>query len=524
MWQGKNYITILDRLLFLSFFILFSSISSAQEICDNGIDDDGNGLIDLNDPACQCHFKSDTNLLLNPSFETYKHCSIDPFNYNSYARNFDIVDPWRYGVIESSDLTFYRNFSCSYDSLTTVLTHPGIYPQDGKGIYELVIDGTVDIPENKSEKGYIAQCLQTPLIKEKKYTITFFVSQFAAHSYYPFNLAIFGNSDCSAMPIGRDALYGRKIGCPANYTGWVQLGKSSARIHPQGFWMEMKIDFVPTQDINVIEIGPDCSWEVNRIYLFVDNFQLSETKDFHLQYIQQINGSPCTGGYTLQAPIVPNATFQWYRNGIALVGQKNTTINLPDSSAAGIYNVRISTNTDCKISEPYLLQMSPLLQVRMPTDTFLCTNDTVRLAKVLPGVTYNWRGLNDSVINISNSGNYFITASDSLGCKNNYRVHVSSQACSLCDVHLPSAFTPNGDGLNDVFKGRSICPVAEYHLIIYNRWGEKIFESTDINEGWNGKIGGKIAETGAFVYYLRFKNSSNENEYKTIKGTVLLIR
>lgn len=521
MWQGKIYITNLVRLLFLSFFILFTSVISAQEICDNGIDDDGNGLIDLNDPGCQCHYKADTNLLLNPSFEIFKHCLVAPYNYTN---NFDIVDPWRYGVIESSDLTFYRNFTCAHDSLVTVLTHPGIYAQDGKGLYELVIDGSVGIPENKSEKGYVAQCLQSPLLKGKTYTITFFVSQFADHSYYPIKLAIFGNSDCNAIPIGMDAQYGRKIGCPANYSGWVQLGKSSPRIHPQGYWMEMKIDFVPPEDINVIAIGPDCSLEVNRIYFFVDNFHLAETRDFHLQYIQQVSGSPCTGGYSLQASIVPGASYQWYKNGIAIVKEKNSTINLPDSSAAGTYNVRITTSADCQISEPYEVVMSPLLQIKIPRDTFVCANDTLQLGKVLGGVTYNWRGITDSIVNIHNGGSYFISASDTLGCKTNYAVQVGSQNCKLCDVYLPSGFTPNGDGLNDIFKGRSHCPVAEYHLVIYNRWGERVFESFNINDGWNGKIKGQIAETGAYIYTLSFKNSVTENTFKTVGGTVVLIR
>ncbi len=484
MWQGKNYITILDRLLFLSFFILFSSISSAQEICDNGIDDDGNGLIDLKDPGCQCRYKADINLLGNPSFETYKHCLVLP-NYD-YPNNFDITYPWQYGVIDDGGIGYYANYSCKIDSANIVTWFPGIFPQNGKGFVWLKVGGDIS-SEINSHKEYIAQCLQTPLLKGKKYSIVFYTGEFVWKAF-PYKLAVFGNKDCNALPIGGTAaMRGRRMGCPLNYYGWTQLGSSTPEIIIESEWTQIKIDFVPTDDINVIAIGPDCSIYPGFVNFFVDNFQLAETKDFHLQYIQQINGSPCTGGYTLQAPIVPNATFQWYRNGIALVGQKNTTINLPDSSAAGIYNVRISTNTDCKISEPYLLQMSPLLQVRMPTDTFLCTNDTVRLGKVLTGVTYNWRGLNDSVINISNSGNYFITASDSLGCKNNYTVHVSSQACSLCDVHLPSAFTPNGDGLNDVFKGRSICPVAEYHLIIYNRWERKYLKVPILMKAGMGK-------------------------------------
>lgn len=521
MRQGKIYIINLKRLLISFFFILFLNQLSAQEICDNGIDDDGNGLIDLNDPGCQCHYNADLNLLLNPSFESYTHCILPPYNY---AQNFDIPKPWQYGVIEDGGVNFYCNFSCKADSTNFVYWFPGIYPKNGKGFVWLHESGFPSNPESFSHKDYVAQCLNTPLLKGKKYTITFYTGQFVWRAY-PYNLAVFGNKDCNALPIGGTAaLAGRKLGCPLNYNGWVQLGKSTKSINVESGWVQIKIDFIPTDDINVIAIGPDCSLIVNEINFFLDDFQLAETKDFHLQYIQQIIGSPCTGGYSLQAPNIPNATFQWYKNGIALVGQKNTILNIPDNSAAGTYQVRMITSSGCQLSEPYEVLMSPLLQIKMPKDTFVCANDTLELGKNIGGITYTWRGLTDTIVTIYNSGSYFIVASDTLGCKSNYTVQVSSQNCKLCDVYLPSGFTPNGDGLNDVFKGTSHCPIAEYHLVIYNRWGKSVFESSNINIGWNGILNGQLAETGAFVYKVSYRNSNTENTLKIVSGTVVLIR
>lgn len=509
------------KMTFLFSFLLLSIISSAQEICDNGIDDDGNGLIDLNDPGCQCHYQADTNLLLNPSFESYQHCMLPPYDY---AHNFDIPKPWQYAVIEDGGLYYYGNFSCTTDSANWVFWHPTIYPQDGKGFIGLAENGFPTNPESFSRKEYIAQVLKTPLLKGKKYTITFYTGQFV-YEAYPYNLAIYGNKDSNTLPIGGlAAMAGRKLGCPLNYAGWMQLGNSTKSIQLDSKWMQVKIDFVPTDDINVIAIGPDCSLLVNFIKYFLDNVQLAETKDFHLQYIQPITGNPCTGGYSLQAPTIPNATFQWYKNGIALVGQKNTTLTIPDSSAAGTYQVRMITSSGCQLSEPYEVLMSPVLQIKMPKDTFVCANDTLQLGKNNGGITYNWRGLTDTIVNIYNSGSYFIAASDTLGCKSNYTVQVSSQNCKLCDVFLPSGFTPNGDGLNDIFKGSSHCPIAEYHLVIYNRWGKPVFESTNINVGWDGKINGLLAETGTYVYTVSYKNSNTENTNKIVSGTVVILR
>ena len=274
-------------------FLLQSIISSAQEICDNGIDDDGNGLIDLNDPGCQCHYQADTNLLLNPSFETYKHCKTYPaWPY----LNFDNVDPWRFGANNDNQGEFYWRFSCPEDSVVAVLSMPGITVQNGSGFVWLIEGPGTNFKENTSQKGYIGQCLQSPLKKGVKYSITFYTGQFVWNAF-PFRLGIFGNNNCDAAPLDKAGMLGSMIGCPTHFSGWVQLGSTKKLIYTNGAWTQIKFDFVPPEDINVIEIGPDCTGVAQRIDYLLDNFQLAETKDFHLQYIQPHTGNPCTGGF-----------------------------------------------------------------------------------------------------------------------------------------------------------------------------------------------------------------------------------
>jgi len=66
-------------------------------------------------------------------------------------------------------------------------------------------------------------------------------------------------------------------------------------------------------------------------------------------------------------------------------------------------------------------------------------------------------------------------------------------------IYIPSAFTPNGDGMNDRFgaKGEGI---SDYHLLVYDRWGEVIFESTNPGDQWDGKYKGEPVEQGTYVY------------------------
>lgn len=85
-------------------------------------------------------------------------------------------------------------------------------------------------------------------------------------------------------------------------------------------------------------------------------------------------------------------------------------------------------------------------------------------------------------------------------------------------LYIPSAFSPNGDGLNDTFgvKGEGI---KNYHLYIYNRWGEVLFESTNPKQQWDGTFSGRPAEQGTYVYQLFA--SGIESKGKT--GAVTLV-
>src|SRR5215470_4342327 len=107
------------RLIIMCILLASGFTTVAQEICNNGIDDDGDGLVDLHDPDCQCHFIVTNNLLQNGSFELYDHC---PVNY-TYISDSKIATYWQYGSL-MNEAEYYHNFSCSYDSLQITLHMP----------------------------------------------------------------------------------------------------------------------------------------------------------------------------------------------------------------------------------------------------------------------------------------------------------------------------------------------------------------------------------------------------------------
>lgn len=519
----------------LIFVLCFnSSFVFSQEICDNGKDDDGDGLIDLQDPDCSCKWEAATNLLLNPSFEDYKHCLT---TNGAYIDNYDIANYWLYGVQPNGDISFYRNLSCPSDSLWAIPNFVARPIPDGSAFLMMIrgVTGDFTIPEKETQKYYVAQCLQTPLIKNRDYTFSFYgaaylnktIEKFAVDS---FTIAVFGNKDCSAVPFG--TLH-QNNGCPANYPGWIMLGKATF-VSPYT-WVQAKMKLTIPEDINVIEIGADCSvvyWgdttrggnSASKPYYNLDNFQLAETKDFNFQYITIQSGDACNGGYVLKAPASANATYQWYRDSIALVGRTDSILYINEPSVTANYNVRITKAGRCQISEPVLVKRSMLQQVKFPSDTVSCNGDTLKIGKRLPGVVYKWNGLQDTIVRLTQSGNYTITASDDLGCTKDFTVKTEFKDCIGCKIFVPNAFTPNDDGLNDVLKTHSSCPIEDYQLQIFNRWGQKVFETKNLSKGWDGNFNGKRQPNGVYIYFVRYKNSVGEKNYKLAKGTVVIIR
>ncbi len=90
-------------------------------------------------------------------------------------------------------------------------------------------------------------------------------------------------------------------------------------------------------------------------------------------------------------------------------------------------------------------------------------------------------------------------------------------------LEMPNAFTPNGDGINDIYKAKDgYQSLIEFHAYIFNRWGQKLYEWTDPAEGWDGKYKGKDVKTG--VYFVLVKAKGADGRKFNIKKDVNLLR
>lgn len=120
------------------------------------------------------------------------------------------------------------------------------------------------------------------------------------------------------------------------------------------------------------------------------------------------------------------------------------------------------------------------------------------------------------------SSNYLVTVTDSNGCTSIDGMRINISIDMKCgNVFVPTAFSPNGDSENDVLYVMGSC-IASMEFAVFDRWGEKVFSTTNQNAGWDGKYHGRELDTDVFVYYLK-GTLQNGNDI-SLKGNISLIK
>jgi gliding motility-associated-like protein len=122
----------------------------------------------------------------------------------------------------------------------------------------------------------------------------------------------------------------------------------------------------------------------------------------------------------------------------------------------------------------------------------------------------------------SDTGNYTIQliVSTDYNCKDTAYNTITIEPDFL--FYVPNIFSPNNDGINDSFTGNGVA-IKNFHMLIFNRWGEKLYETTSIAEGWNGFYKGKVCEQGVYVYKISFVDEI-KNKFHQNTGSVNLLR
>lgn len=218
----------------------------------------------------------------------------------------------------------------------------------------------------------------------------------------------------------------------------------------------------------------------------------------------------CEGiSYTLNAA-APNASYTWQNNSTAATFTVNT---------AGKYWVRLLLNGCANadtVNVAYILK--PVFD--LGNDTSVCKGQTFVLQpKVQGNASFLWQnGSTSPYFNVTEPGTYEVTITNDCGSRSD-KITIKQ---GLCLLIMPNAFSPNHDGVNDVFRIKYPWFIKEFHMAIFNRWGEKVFESYDPYKGWDGKCKGIDQPAGGYVWVISLTDKDGQKDNG--RGSLILTR
>ncbi len=224
-----------------------------------------------------------------------------------------------------------------------------------------------------------------------------------------------------------------------------------------------------------------------------------------------------------------NAPYQFLWND-PLSQTNDTAVNLCN----GTFKVAIADSKGCKNNNTVTINYSggfPSINASTDKDTVYAGESTsLHVTSAYkytfqwsPGSTLNTTTGTDPIASPKSTTTYKVTVQDSLGCASidSVTIYVKNILCTDPEVFIPNGFSPNDDGKNDILyvRGKTI---EEMYLAVYDRWGEKIFESTSQQSGWDGRFKGEKVIPAVYAYYLKVRCVNKQEYFK--KGNITVIR
>jgi len=192
-------------------------------------------------------------------------------------------------------------------------------------------------------------------------------------------------------------------------------------------------------------------------------------------------------------------------------------------TTSGIYIDNLKARSGCDSIVTTDLTVNPLPLVSLGDNKTICRGDTIVLS---PGRSFNSYFWSDgsllSDLIVTNPGTYRVTVYNDWCPASD---EISIYECSA-ELWFPNAFSPNYDGINDRFKPVIKGTLRSFQLIVFNKWGQQIFESTDASTGWDGTFAGSPSPSGLYTYIANYAISSEptESKQKVKRGTVTLLK
>lgn len=249
-------------------------------------------------------------------------------------------------------------------------------------------------------------------------------------------------------------------------------------------------------------------------------------------FVEVVNTFPEAGNDTIVCP--KDTVNLWADGGISYTWSPAYNVSHPNQGETvaypnnpTVYTVIIIDEFGCVDSATVTVDHFPEATVFSSPDYYGYSGDEVNLLATgnSPGGEYTWfpeDGLScatcqNPTASPTYSTTYFVVFTDENGCKSTADVNINFEAL----FYVPNTFTPDGNEFNNMFfaVGGNI---TEFEMMIFNRWGELIFESHDISQGWDGTYGDKICQDGTYVWKIKYKDL--EGKDGEMVGHVNLLR
>jgi gliding motility-associated-like protein len=209
--------------------------------------------------------------------------------------------------------------------------------------------------------------------------------------------------------------------------------------------------------------------------------------------------------------------------------------NLEDPVATPPYSMHFTVIIKSPLCVPdthtFFVRVDPLPDIELYRDTIVAVGTDLELSALsADATTYNWQSVDPltcsdcatPVLTANYSQWVKVTVTNEFDCKSTDSAFVKVLPCQPDFVFVPTVFTPNGDGLNDKLfvRGKALKKLNTF--IVSNRWGNIVFSTNNIKEGWDGTFRGQLCPTDAYVWYVRGICTNDQEVEK--KGTITLVR
>jgi gliding motility-associated-like protein len=221
--------------------------------------------------------------------------------------------------------------------------------------------------------------------------------------------------------------------------------------------------------------------------------------------------------------------FQWTAS-VPEINCTDCASPVVSPSVDALYTALITDKYGCCDTATATVHLYPDIRVvALPADTTVKYGSQLQLNAVTENASfYLWQPathisdvwIRDPVATVYEPVNYIITVSNEYGCRASDTAHIGVDFRDK--IFIPSAFSPNNDGLNDIFRIGNISFQKITEFSVFNRWGNQVFNTTDPHNGWDGSYKGTPQPVGTYFYIIRI--SYPDGYAETYKGDVTLIR